>query len=145
MERISLNRKTILQQMYKRLIRNFLDILILQELRSKPLSGYDIISLIHKRFNLLISSGSIYSMLYSLEREGLVRGGWVGRKRVYILTNKGRTVLEAVIKSRVKVERIIFQIFSKNSKKYVMGAKVMEADKKKTSEMLKDISGYVKI
>jgi len=119
--------------------------LILQELGSKPLSGYDIISLIYKRFNLLISSGSIYSVLYSLEREGLVKGGWVGRKRVYMLTSKGRTALETVIKSRVKVERIIFQIFSKNSKKYVMDDKVMEADKKKSTEMLKDISGYAKI
>lgn len=144
MERSPFDRKTILQEIHKRLIRNFLDILILQELRDKSLSGYDVISLIHRRFNMLISSGSIYSVLYSLERNGLVRGGWIGRRRVYTLTSRGRMFLEVVTKSRVRVESVILQIFSKNLEKHTMEANMPKISKERGSEMLKDISRYAK-
>jgi len=36
------------------------------ELRNGSLSGYDVISYIHNKFNLLVSSGTVYSLLYSL-------------------------------------------------------------------------------
>ena len=80
----------ILRKMYERIIKNFMDIIIMAELRNGPLSGYDVISYIHNRFNLLVSSGTVYSLLYSLERNGLVEGVWDERKRVYKLTEKGK-------------------------------------------------------
>ncbi|MGB9914944.1 MAG: PadR family transcriptional regulator [Candidatus Bathyarchaeales archaeon] len=61
----------------------------MNELRNGPLSGYDVIAYIHNKFNLLVSSGTVYSLLYSLERNGLVEGVWDERKRVYKLTEKG--------------------------------------------------------
>lgn len=39
-----------------------------------PLSGYDVIMFVHKKFGILLSSGTVYSVLYSMERNGLVRG-----------------------------------------------------------------------
>ncbi|MCX8153711.1 MAG: PadR family transcriptional regulator [Candidatus Bathyarchaeota archaeon] len=64
----------ILKKMHERIIKNFLDIIIMTELRSGPLSGYNVISYIHNKFNLLVSSGTVYSLFYSLERNGLVEG-----------------------------------------------------------------------
>ena len=61
--------KKIVEKLRRRLIRNFMDTLILAELRKGPLSGYDIIGLIHKRFGILVSSGTVYSLLYSMGRE----------------------------------------------------------------------------
>ncbi|MFZ0965335.1 MAG: hypothetical protein WAN82_01745, partial [Candidatus Bathyarchaeia archaeon] len=60
----------ILMEMHRRVITNFLDILLLLKLRNGSFSGYDIISYIHKRFDMLISSGTVYSCLYHLERDG---------------------------------------------------------------------------
>jgi DNA-binding PadR family transcriptional regulator len=74
-----------------------MDIIILAELRAGPLSGYDIISFIHGRFHLLVSSGTVYSLLYSLERNGLIEGTWNERKRVYKLTNKGEKDRKSVV------------------------------------------------
>jgi len=71
----------VLKNMHRRIIRNFLDVLILAELRSGPMSGYDFIAYIHDKFHLLISSGSVYSLLYSLERQGLITGVWNQRRR----------------------------------------------------------------
>ena len=58
-----------LRKIHERTVKSFLDIFILAEVSDRPLSGYDLVGLIHKKFNLLMSSGTIYSILYSLERE----------------------------------------------------------------------------
>jgi DNA-binding PadR family transcriptional regulator len=75
------------------------------ELQNEPISGYDVISFIHNKFGFLASSGTVYSLLYSLERNGLVEGIWIERKRVYKLTEKGakpsKPSSTRMIKSRV--------------------------------------------
>jgi len=64
----------VLKKMHGRIIKNFRGIMILAELKTGPLSGYDVISLVQNRFHLLVSSGIVYSLLYSLERNGLIEG-----------------------------------------------------------------------
>jgi DNA-binding PadR family transcriptional regulator len=86
----------IIRKMNERIIKNFLDVIVLSELRTGTFSGYDIISLIHHKYHLLISSGTIYSLLYSLERNGLVEGFWEERKRIYQLTKKGAHTVETL-------------------------------------------------
>jgi len=83
-----------LRKMHERIIKNFMDIFILAELFDGPLSGYDLVGLIHKKFDLLMSSGTIYSILYSLERDELVKGQWTQRRRAYALTEKGQKTLQ---------------------------------------------------
>ncbi len=94
----------ILKKMHERIIKNFMDIIIMAELRSGPLSGYDVISYIHNKFHLLVSSGTVYSLLYSLERNGLVEGTWNERKRTYKLTEKGQKTIETILNSNDKIK-----------------------------------------
>jgi DNA-binding PadR family transcriptional regulator len=89
----------IVKKMNERIIKNFIDIIIMAELRNGALSGYDIISYIHNRFQLLISSGTIYSLLYSLERNDLIAGVWDERKRTYKLTEKGTHSIDTLLKA----------------------------------------------
>ena len=93
----------ILKKMHERIIKNFMDIIIMTELRNGPLSGYDVISYIHNKFNLLVSSGTVYSLLYSLERNGLVEGAWDERKRTYKLTEKGQKTIETILNANDKI------------------------------------------
>jgi DNA-binding PadR family transcriptional regulator len=86
----------ILSQMNERLLKNFMDILILARTKNNDISGYDMIQYIHDEFGFLISSGTIYSLLYSMERDGLEEGMWNGRKRVYTLTDKGKETIRAI-------------------------------------------------
>jgi len=97
----------ILKKMHERIIKNFMDIIILAELRKGPMSGYDVISFIHNKFNLLVSSGTVYSLLYSLERNGLVEGTWNERKRVYKLTEKGAKTIETILSANDKIKNFI--------------------------------------
>jgi len=93
--------------MHERIIKNFMDIIILAELRNGPLSGYDVISFIHNRFHLLVSSGTVYSLLYSLERNAFIEGTWNERKRVYKLTDKGIKTIDTIICANDKIRNFI--------------------------------------
>ena len=88
--------------------------LILTELQQKQLSGYDIISLFHKRFNVSVSSGTFYSLLHSLERKGLVNADMDQRKRVYTLTAKGEKTLETVGRANGEINGLVHSLISSN-------------------------------
>ena len=105
----------ILKRMHERIIKNFMDIIILAELRNGALSGYDVISFIHNRFHLLVSSGTVYSLLYSLERNTLIEGTWNERKRVYILTEKGRKTIDTVLGANDKIKNFITSLLKVQS------------------------------
>lgn len=106
-------KKEILREMQERILKGFLDILVLSKLRKEPKSGYDIITFIHKRFNILPSSGTVYSTLYLLERDGLIKGGLTQGKRVYTLTDKGVNTIRTVLASRENIQ-LLFTAFLDN-------------------------------
>src|SRR3990172_4114505 len=97
----------ILKKMHERLIKNFMDVIVMAELRNGAISGYDVISFIHIKFGLLVSSGTVYSLLYSLERNGLVEGVWDERKRTYQLTKKGTHNIETLLKSNPEIKTFV--------------------------------------
>jgi len=97
----------IAEKLQRRVIKSFMDILILAELKKGSLSGYDIIGLIHKKFGILVSSGTVYSLLYSLERNGLIKGVWNQRKRVYILTEKGEQNTKVITNANEEIQSFL--------------------------------------
>jgi DNA-binding PadR family transcriptional regulator len=92
----------ILKKMHERIIKEFMDVIILAKLRDGPASGYDVICLIDMKFHILLSPGTVYSMLYSLERQQLIEGSWSARKRVYRLTDKGTRLVEAMMRQNTE-------------------------------------------
>jgi DNA-binding PadR family transcriptional regulator len=82
-----------------RIVKNFLDILILTEMKKQnSLSGYDITSFVNGKFGGILSPGTVYATLYSMERKGLIRGESDGRKTVYALTEKGNFIINDMMK-----------------------------------------------
>ena len=80
----------------KKVAKDFLDLIILSKLENgAPKSGYDFISFINEKYGVLMSSGTIYSRLYGLEREGFITGRFKERKRVYKITNMGKQFADA--------------------------------------------------
>jgi DNA-binding PadR family transcriptional regulator len=94
-----------------RMVRNFLDVVILKELRTKPLSGYDVIEFIHKKFDILLSSGTVYSVIYSLERNGLIKAVWHQRRRDYVLTEKGKETTRIILNTRDRIRALTSNVF----------------------------------
>jgi DNA-binding PadR family transcriptional regulator len=94
-------RSKVLKETERSMVTRFLDTIVLAELKnSGPLSGYDILDLVHKKFGFLISPGTIYALLYSMERKGLVKGSYAQTKRVYALTEKGAEAIDAILRSK---------------------------------------------
>lgn len=77
--------------MRKRVVRNFMDVLILQEIRKGMMSGYDVMAYLQKQFGVSLSSGTVYGILYSMERHKLIEGFSIGNKRVYRITDSRDT------------------------------------------------------
>jgi DNA-binding PadR family transcriptional regulator len=100
----------LLEKLQTRVIQDFMDIFILAEMKGDSLSGYDAIGLIHRRFGLLVSSGTVYSLLYSLERDGWIRGVWNDRKRVYELAEKGERDMKVIAKVNEEVQNFLRRI-----------------------------------
>ncbi len=97
----------VLKKMHRRIVKSFMDILILAELQNGPMSGYDAIAFIHNKFGILVSSGTVYSLLYSLERDELIKGMWAKRKRVYELTEKGEKTIDVVLNADDKIKGLV--------------------------------------
>jgi len=85
------------KKLHERIIRELLDFLLMIELKNQSMSGYTALSHIHNKYDYLVSSGTVYSLLYSLEREELIQGSMNGKKRVFELTSKGETLIDTIL------------------------------------------------
>lgn len=89
----------IIKKAQDRILGVYIEAIILSKLRREPLSGYDLIKLFQKDFHVLVSSGTMYSTLYSLERQGLIKGSTSGRKKVFELTHLGKVAFQIISES----------------------------------------------
>lgn len=85
------------RKMRETLVKGNLESLLLLILNKHNMCGYDIVSTIREKLGVLLSPGVVYPALHRLERYGLIKGKWSTRKRIYILTDKGKSAIEQVI------------------------------------------------
>lgn len=105
-----MNSSEIVEKLRRRIIKNFMDILVLMEMKKRPLSGYDVLRLIHKRFDAMVSPGTVYNLLYSLERDGLITTPTKvenQRKRTYELTEKGEQGLKVITETTEEIQNFL--------------------------------------
>ncbi len=81
------------QELYRRFVRSFLDITILNMLSDEPLWGYKMMAIFKETYGVKVGPPVIYPLLDSMEAEGLVdsREIYEGKRRrkVYHNTEKG--------------------------------------------------------
>lgn len=89
-----------LKDMETRIVKTFLDIFILTELHNQTnISGYDVTAFVNSKFGGILSPGTVYAALYTLERKGLIEGESDGRKTIYQLSDAGKTITSEMIKA----------------------------------------------
>ncbi len=76
-------------EFFKKLVASFLDLMVIAHFKQEEFSGYDVIEFTHKRLGVLLSPGTVYYTLYSMEREKLLVSSEVGKKRVFKATEEG--------------------------------------------------------
>lgn len=110
-----------IKELCRTLVGRVNDFIILGMLDGKKLSGYDVIGAFNKRFRVLMSSGTVYSTLYALERQGLVKGAWVKRRRVYTLTVKGEETVNEIRSSPEPVVVIVKPLIFRGNREEANG------------------------
>jgi DNA-binding PadR family transcriptional regulator len=94
-------RNSFAEEIENRIVKGFLDLIVLIALKNQSgLTGYDLMMHVHRQFGTLISSGTIYSVLYSLERKDMIKGTSDGRRTSYLLTQEGDQYLKAFKESK---------------------------------------------
>ena len=69
----------------------------------------------------------MYSLLYSLERNGLIEGTWNERKRVYKLTEKGEKTIETILNANDKIKNLITALLKVQSTSWNLFYKLDES------------------
>jgi PadR family transcriptional regulator PadR len=91
------------KEIHTQLAKGLLDMIILQYLNQEPTHGYQIITKIRKDFGVYFGPSTIYPLLGTLEKKGYVKNTWYmdaeRPRKVYELTNDGKTVLNFTEKS----------------------------------------------
>ncbi len=88
------------REVRRRFIKSFIHTIILDFLVESEMSGYDLRGAVYKKFNIVMSPGSIYPTLDSLESKGLIRPDKkTARKKKYTITKEGFLYLDAAIES----------------------------------------------
>lgn len=78
------------ERIVARHVKTFLDIVVLAMLNGKPMYGYKLIAAVHKEFGVLLSPGSLYPLLHSLEDNKWIDSHFEGGKIVYAMTTNGK-------------------------------------------------------
>lgn len=101
-------------------IKGHLELLLLSVLQSGSAHGYEVIAALRRRSDgeLDVPEGTVYPALHKLEEDGLLASEWddgsARRRRVYRLTARGETALEA--------ERSAWRRFSAGVEAVIAGA-----------------------
>ena len=74
----------------ERILRAFLDLVILRMLLHQSMTAYEIDNAILKKFGVKRSPNVVYTRLATMERKGLISCAHSKHGRVYSITDKGR-------------------------------------------------------
>src|ERR1700674_2150625 len=77
------------------MVNSLLGYLILNYLEEGKLCGYDIITLLHERFHILLSPGQVYPVIDHMTEQGLIRKEKQGRAVLLEASLLGESLLKA--------------------------------------------------
>lgn len=85
-------------ELKRRFAKDFLDLLVLQMIKNRPVWGYKIIKETEKRYGVKLRHGALYPMLNTLETKGLIDSRKElekGRiRKTYQITSQGKKLLQ---------------------------------------------------
>lgn len=101
----------ILGRVHSKIFRALLDVLILMHLRNSSKSGRDILKFVNTKYHVQLSSGTVYSVLYTLEKEDLIKSELRQQKRFFALTDKGENITRTILNSYREISNYSSYLF----------------------------------
>jgi len=94
-ETIFPQKHTLPPEILEKLVKDNLETLCLVFLEGKNQSGYQILKNIANHFHCILSQGTLYPVLYSLEKQGkIIMSNGKGREKIYTLSQKEKEELK---------------------------------------------------
>jgi len=91
----------------KKALLGIIDILILNWIKKQPICGQDIRDRIKGEFTISIGPGTLYPILYNLQKKGFIESKLYNKKRMYFLTKEGKTASIKVKNDYLKISKSI--------------------------------------
>jgi DNA-binding PadR family transcriptional regulator len=105
--------QNVLKDIQKNTVRNLLDIVVMVKLRQgKPMNGHEMKHYVQKKYNVTISPGTVYDLLYSLDRKGLLKVSAIAGKRMYKLTDEGIDYINCILEMKGDIIRFVDALIS---------------------------------
>ncbi len=98
----------------EKIVKASLEMIILSHISEKPACGFDIIKAISQQYHVFLSQGTVYPMLYSLEKRGILKARNSSKAKVYDITADGREIVEKKLADFLKAQEHLFGMLSKN-------------------------------
>ncbi|MCW4044541.1 MAG: PadR family transcriptional regulator [Candidatus Bathyarchaeota archaeon] len=92
------------------IIKKLLDIIILKTISEKPLTGYGIITIVHREYGVLLCAGTVYSLLHSLEKRHAIKAEYVNNTKYYTLSEKGEDTLGIITSNRNRIRNTLNKV-----------------------------------
>ncbi len=87
----------IKSQFIKRMVNEFIDIIIMIHFQNTPFSGYDVLLYAKKHLEISLSPGNVYSAIYAMEQNGLIKvDSKTDKRTTFKVTEKGKTAVEVL-------------------------------------------------
>lgn len=87
------------------IVKKALYLIVLRVLENELMSGYSIILFVRRKFGIKLSPGTVYSLLHSLEKKGLIENRTRKGAKRYTLSEKGEATLGAIkrLENRIRM------------------------------------------
>lgn len=112
----TLDIEVISRKNVEEVIKNSLDVITLSLLQQEPMCGFEIIRRIAQKYNVILSQGTVYPLLYSLKDNGILKIHEGGRReKTYTLTEKGKKTIETKLNDFAKTHEYLLDLIVPSS------------------------------
>ncbi len=110
--------EVISSKMMEQSVKKSLQIIILSLLKQQPMCGFDIIKSLVHNFNVLLSQGTVYPILYSLEREGYLKTVVKSdnKTKLYVPTEMAHEYIERQLREYIQAQEKILALIARGLK-----------------------------
>lgn len=102
-----LDRSKLSDDSIERMVKDNLETIILALLQRKPMCGTEIVETLHLEFNVLLSPGTIYPLLHSLQEKGLLTSKKHGKAKTYAPAQDAKLKIRSLVDEHIQARKLL--------------------------------------
>jgi len=101
------DRSSLSDDSIEKVVKDNLDTIILALLQKKPMCGTEIVETLHLEFNVLLSPGTIYPLLHSLQEKGLLTSKKHGKAKTYAPAEDAKLKIRSLVDEHIQARKLL--------------------------------------